>query len=641
MAGLYGWAGTILNIDLTGGKIEKEPLSPEFAEKYLGGIGFNAARLFDLVKPGVDALSPENVIMFGVGPLAGTVYPGNTRLTVTAKSPLTDIFGSANIGGFFGAEMKYAGYDQIAVFGKSEKPVYLWIDDGEVELRDASHLWGKSTFEVGMKIKEELGDLEIQVLTIGQAGENLVRFASVISPPRGAAGRSGMGAVMGSKNLKAIAIRGTKGVKVARPDEFFRICRESTIFGRTEPRYEALRGGGSPHWMDFLAPIGATGVRNFTKALFPKWEAVSGDVFRPGAGYSVRKRACFSCPVGCGGFFNIRSGEFEQTIGRVPEYGMTFISQSCDFDNIPAILKMQDLFDQYGVDCVSGGQIISWAMDCYSRGILSQEDTDGIALEWGNYNAIIELIPKIAKREGFGDLLAEGEKRAPQKLGRGSEKFMYHVKGQSPVIEDPRTNKLFGFAYYTAPRGADHLASNTIWARDLVRGTDLEKELFAKHEKWGTVMSVKHDQSVEGIAESLVVCENITAIINALETCTRTGGSFDFMAQALSAATGVDFSVKKLLRTGERIFNVQKAFNAREGLTRKDDNFSVPEKFTKEPIAEGPYKGDVLFNLDQMLDDYYRARDWDLETGLQTRAKLEELELDHMIPELEKVNAVK
>ena len=176
---------------------------------------------------------------------------------------------------------------------------------------------------------------------------------------------------------------------------------------------------------------------------------------------------------------------------------------------------------------MSGGQIISWAMDCYSRSILSQEDTAGTAMEWGNYNDIIELIPKIAKREGFGDLLAEGEKRAPQKLGRGSEKFMYHVKGQSPVIEDPRTNKLFGFAYYTAPRGADHLASNTIWARDLVRGTDLEKELFAKHEKWGTVMSVKHDQSVEGIAESLVVCENITAIINASETCTRTAGSFD------------------------------------------------------------------------------------------------------------------
>ena len=640
MAEFYGWAGTILNVNLTGSEVEKEPLSLEFAEKYLGGIGFNAARLFDLVKPGVDALSPENVIMFGVGPLAGTLYPGNTRLTVTAKSPLTDIFGSTNVGGSFGAEMKYAGYDQIAVFGKSEKPVYLWIDDDEVEIRDASHLWGKSTWEAGMRIKEELGDPDIQVLTIGPAGEKLVRFACVINPPRGAAGRTGMGAVMGSKNLKAVAVRGTKGVKVARPEELFRICRESTIYGRTEPRYEVLRRGGSPHWMDFLAPIGACGVKNYSKALFPNWTAVAGDKFRPGAGYSVRKRACFSCPVGCGGFFNIREGEFGQTFGRVPEYGATFISQSCDFDNIPAILKFQELCDQYGMDVVSAGQIISWAMDCYSRGILTQEDCDGIPLEWGNYAAVIELTPKIAKREGFGDLIAEGEKRAPQRLGRGSEKFMYHVKGMSPVIEDPRTNKLFGFAYYTAPRGADHLSSNTLWARDLVRDNDLGRETFAKLEKWGTRTTAKHEESVEGMGESVVICENITAIINSAEVCTRTGGSFEYIAKALSAATGIDFSEEKIIKMGERIFNMEKAFNSREGLTRKDDNFSVPEKFTKEPVAEGPYKGDVL-NLELLLDEYYRARGWDPETGLQTRAKLEELGLDHIILELEKANAVK
>ena len=637
----YGWAGSFLNVDLTKGKIEKEPLSPEFAEKYLGGIGFNSARLFDLVKPGVDALSPKNVLMFGVGPLAGTLYPGNARLTITSKSPLTDAFGSANIGGFTGAEMRYAGYDQIAVFGKAKKPVYLWIDDDKVEIRDAVHLWGKSTWETGMIIREEIGDPEIQTLVIGPAGENLVRIACVVNPPRGAAGRSGMGAVMGSKNLKAIAVRGSKAVKVAKPEEFFRICRESTIFGRTEPRYEMLRYGGSAHWMDFLPPIGGAGVRNYNKALFPNWKAVAGEVFRAGGEYSVRKRACFSCPVGCSGFFNVREGEFEQTFGRVPEFGGTFISLGCDFDNVPAILKIQELCDEYGLDSVSIAQIFAWAMDCYDRGILTQEDTGGIPLEWGNYTAIIKLLPKVARREGFGDIIAEGEKRAPQKLGRGSEELMHHVKGQSPVIEDPRANKLFGFAYYTAPRGADHLSANTLWVPDLVRGSDLERELFAKHEKWGAVMSVSHDESVEGMGESLMVCENITAIINAAETCTRTGGSFDFMAQALSAATGIDFSTEKLLKTGERIFNVEKAFNSREGLTRTDDNFSVPEKFTKEPISEGHYKGDALFNLDQMLDDYYQARRWDAATGLQTRAKLKELGLEHLIPELEKANAVK
>jgi aldehyde:ferredoxin oxidoreductase len=640
MAITNGWAGTLLNVDLTLGKIEKEPVSPEFAEKYLGGIGFNSARLFDLVKPGVEALSPENVIMFGVGPLAGTIYPGGARLTITAKSPLTDIFGSANVGGFFGNEMKYAGYDQIAVFGKSEKPVYLWIDNDKVELRDASHLWGLSTGETGLRIKEELGDPGIQVLTIGPAGENLVRFASVINPPRGAAGRTGMGAVMGSKNLKAIAARGTGRLKVARPDEFFNICRESTIYGRTEPRYEVLRRGGSPHWMDSAAATGAAGVRNYTKAVSPNWRAVEGDKFKPGAGYSVRKRSCFSCPIGCSGFFNIKDGEFAQTFGRVPEFGMTFISLSCDFYDISAILKSQDLCDQYGLDSVSTGQVISWALDCYDRGILTRQDSDGLSLEWGNYTAVIELISRIARRKGLGDLLAEGEKRAPERLGRGSQKLMNSVKGMAPVIEDPRARKIFGLAYYTAPRGADHLSSNSNWVRDLARDSKLGQGVL-NPKRWGPIgSSTKQGNSMVGMGETLTVCENITAIINSAETCTRTVGSLQLLVRALSAATGIEMDEAKALKTGERIFNMEKAFNSREGLTRKDDNFCVPEKFTQEPIGEGPYQGDVL-PVEQMLDEYYRVRGWDPETGLQTNAKLKELGLHHLIPELEKVNGVR
>jgi aldehyde:ferredoxin oxidoreductase len=639
MAELYGWAGTILNVDLTQGKIEKEQLSPEFAEKYIGGIGFNAVKLFDLVRPKIDALSPENVMIFGVGPLAGTLYPGNTRLTVTAKSPLTDVFGSANIGGFFGAEMKYAGYDQIIFSGKSEKPVYLWIDDDEVELRDASHLWGTSSWEAGMRLKEEIGDPELQVLTIGQAGENMVRFANIQNPPRGAAGRIGMGAVMGSKNLKAVAVRGSKAVKVARPDEFFNICRESTLLGRSEPRYEALRGGGSPHWLDYLVTMGATGARNFQKPEFPNWKAIAGENFRAGGEFTVRKRACFSCPIGCSGFFNIRSGEFEQTFGRTPEFGLTMIGLFCDFTDIPAMLKMQSLFDEYGMDVLSGGGIFSWAMDCYSKGLLSKEDCDGISLEWGNYNAIIELIPKIAKREGVGNLLAEGEKRAPQKLGRGSEKLMYDVKGVIGGIQDPRVSKLFGFAYRTANRGGDHLTANVTWIPDLVRDSELEKEAFGDFLiRWGGTQ--KRDVAMEGMGAMVKVCEDITAIINAAETCVRTGGSFELIGKGLSAATGLEFSIEKMLLTGERIFNVEKAFNAREGLTRKEDDFSAPEKFA-EPVPEGPYKGAIFSDLNDRLDEYYRSRGWDEKTSLQTTAKLKELELDDVAQELKKVNAIK
>ncbi|MBI4285129.1 MAG: aldehyde ferredoxin oxidoreductase family protein [Chloroflexi bacterium] len=641
MAAIYGWAGTFLDIDLTTGKIERIPVSPEFAEKFIGGMGFNAARLFERVKPGVDALSPENVILFGIGPLTGTLYPGNTRLTVTAKSPLTDVFGATNIGGFIGGELRYAGYDQLAVTGKAARPVYIWIDDERVTIRDATHLWGTTTWETGQKIREELGDPDIQVICIGQAGENLVRFANVTNPPRGSGGRAGMGAVMGSKNLKAVAIRGTKSVKVARLGEFVQLCRESTIFGRSEPRYKHLRTTGSPKWIDFIGEASASGGRNFTRQISDRWEEIKGEKFLPGGEYTVRKRGCFSCPIGCSGFFNVKSGEFAQIFGRTPEAGVTIMGLGCDIYNVPFLLKMQELLDKYGMDSLSGGQMLAWAMDCYDRGILTKEDTGGLALEWGNYAAVTELVPMIAKREGFGSLLADGEKRAPQNLGRGSEKLIYHIKGMSCPAEDPRVSRTFGFSYYTAPRGADHLTANITWVPDLLRGSELGKKMAAKYKKWGSIKSAEHDDDIAGMGESQKWMEDATAIINAAEVCTRTGGSFEFMAKALSAATGLEFTLDKLLAAGERIFNMEKAFNAREGLTRKDDNFSNPEKFTREPVAEGPCKGDVLFNLEEFLDEYYQARGWDVPTGLQTRAKLIQLGLADIIPELESAGAVR
>ncbi len=621
---MYGWAGTVLNVDLTRGSINKEQLSPEFAEKYLGGKGFNSARLFDLVSPGVDGLSPENVIMFAVGPLAGTLYPGNIRMTITAKSPLTDIFGDSNIGGFVGPELKYAGYDQIIVSGKSETPVYLWIDDDEVELRDASHLWGTTTWEAGLAIRQELGDPEVQILTIGQAGENLVRFANVISPLGRAAGRTGMGAVMGSKNLKAVAIRGTRGVKVARPEEFFNICKESTVKGTYEPRYKTLRGGGSPNWANLFMPAGGAGVKNYRKTVYPEWVALSGERMEAGGEFTVRKRACFSCPVCCSGLFNVRSGEFAQTFGRCPEFGTTEIGLRCEIDNLPALLKTGQLCDQYGIDVVSGQQMLAWTMDCYSMDILTKEDCDGIEPDWGNYKAVIELVHKIARREGFGNLLAEGERRAAEILGRDSEQYMYHVKGLAPVIGDPRTNKVFGLAYFTATRGADHLSANTMWIPYLLSGSELGKKLMDDWEK----------------GRAIKILEDLSCILHSAEVCTRTGGSFELIANALSAATGTDFSLEKLTVTAERIYNVQKAFNSREGLTRKDDYFPAYQRIALEPVADGPYQGDVL-NLDPLLDDYYEARGWDKETGLQTVAKLEELGLDYLIPELKKAGAIK
>lgn len=630
MAEFYGWVGTILNIDLTEGKIEKEPLSPTFARKYLGASGFNSAKLFELVKPEVDALSSENVLMFGVGTLTGTLALGSARLTVTAKSPLTDIFGDSSMGGHWSTELKFAGYDQLVFFGKADHPVYLWIDDGKVELRDASHLWGKSTWDTARVIKEEIGDPFIQVVCIGPAGENLVRFANIICPTKHAAGRAGMGAVMGSKNLKGIAVRGLMGVATARPDEFLQTCMEMRqMVGSTYPYYAIMHEFGSPALLEFYTLAGVSGVRNFQRNLFPSYRAISGKRFK--RDFIVQMMACPSCLTACHLFHSVRSGEFAGIYGGGPEFGLTQLGLRCDIDNAPALLKINELSNQYGVDCVSAAAVISWAMDCYEKGILTKEDFDGTPLSFGDYKAVVDIIPKIARREGFGTILAEGEKRAPKLVGRGSEKYMYHVKGQAPVIEDPRANKFFGFQYYTGTRGADHLKGNSPYIRYLLRDTDIGKEI-----KLGSL----DVRSPKGVGNTLKWCEDVTQVIDSLGVCTRAGGSIQLLTRALSSATGVDFSEKELLGIGERIYNIQKAFNSRQGLTRKDDNFSVPEKFTEEPIKDGPCKGSVV-ERDLMLDDYYKTREWDLETGLQTRKKLVELGLEHIADELQRVNAVK
>ncbi len=626
MSKLNGWAGNILNVDLTTGKIEKEELSLNFAQKYLGACGFNAAKLFDLVEAKVDALSPENILMFGAGPLVGTLAPSCCRLTVTAKSPLTDIFGDSNMGGFFAPEMKYAGYDQIVIFGKSKQPSYLWIDDDVVELKDASHLWGKSTWETARMIKEEARDPDIQVLSIGQAGENLVRFANIISGSKRAAGRCGMGAVMGSKNLKAVAVRGTKDIMVARPEEFIEVCREAYANIEKNPTRHVRSEFGTSSLMEIIAPTGRFGTKNYQSVFFEQVENITGERLK--RDFSTGMRACFGCPVHCTPFHNISSGEFVGVCGEGPEFGLTQLGPRCGIGNLPALLKMNQLLNQYGMDCVSMQGIIAWAMDCYDRGILTEEDLDGISLRWGDYKSAIEIIHRIAKREGVGDILAEGEKRAPR-LKEGSEKLMYHIKGLTPVLEDPRAGKLFGFMYYTSTRGADHLKGFPMNVAHLLgRGRGATDD----------------PRSPEGKGAAVKGNEDLSTVIDASGMCKPTHRYMDesphLLARLLSSATGIDFSGEQLLEIGERIYNVEKGFNSREGLTRKDDNLSVPEKFSQEPVKEGFYKGCVM-EVDLMLDDYYKARGWDLQTGLQARKKLEELGLEGVATELEKFDAIR
>ncbi len=632
MTKFYGWAGAILNVDLTRGKIEKEELDPAFASKYLGASGFNSARLFDLVKAEMDALSPENVLMVGVGPLSGTLAPGSARMTVAAKSPLTDIFGDSNAGGFFASELKYAGYDQIVVSGKSEHPVYLWIDDDRTELRDASHLWGKSTWDTAKLIKEELGDYEIEVMCIGQAGENLVRFANIIIPLTHAFGRTGMGAVMGSKNLKAIAVRGTKDIAIARPQEFLKACKETREYNITNraSNYTLFHNLGTPGLIEDVMLTEMAGVKNHSRSLFPNWEAISGRRFKKD--FATPMRACSGCHVACHTFYNVRSGEFAGTYGGGPEFAtLGGFGLRCYNDNLPSILKLHGLFNQYGMDVLSGAGAYARVMDCYEQGILSENDLDGIPMTWGNYNAMIEMTHKVAKREGFGNIIAEGEKRFPELVGKGSEQFTYHSKGLGLITIDPRANGFQGAAYCVATRGCDHLKTYYGWWK--MRETDIGKKLNRDPE-------VRDASNPKGKGIQIKWAEDIAAVVNACGVCHRTVAIIQLIASMLSSATGVDFDTGELLQAGARIYNIQKAFNSRLGITRKDDNYSVPEKFTQEPLHEGKCKGSVL-DLNVILDDYYKVRGWDQETGLQTRATLEELGLEQIADELEKVNAIK
>jgi aldehyde:ferredoxin oxidoreductase len=633
---LKGLAGTILEVDLSNNKIVKKSLSEEFARKYLGGRGFNSKKLFELIKPGVDALSPENVLMFAPGCLSGTLAPSSDRFTVTAKSPLTDIFGDSNSGGGFASELKFAGYDQIIIFGKSEEPVYLWIDDDRVEIRDAKKIWGKSTWETISFIKKEIKDSEIEVVSIGQAGENMVRYAAIMNWHKRAAGRTGMGAVMGSKNLKAIAVRGTRDLQVAHPHDFEKACREAYNNIITNPSYERWSEYGTPLLLESCNELGMLGTRNYETNVDDNVNEYGG--IRLKEKFERKMRGCLRCPIHCTHFFYVDSGEYKGEFGDGPEFGLTsLLGNKCGISNLPALLKMNNLCNQYGIDVATLGSMVAWAMDCYQRGIISNKDTDGINLEWGDHHAVIKLIHKVAHREGFGNILAEGEKRAPEIIGKGSEKFIYHCKGLSYMIEDPRSTRLFGSSYFTSTRGGDHLRA--LATLDLWRGVEPAKILFND-------ISVADPLVVKGKGRVLPWFENFCAVLDAAEICKFTALCTwlainpEILCKLINSATGMELNEETLLEIGERIFNLEKAFNSREGLTRKDDLPSVPEKILKEPLKSGPGKGRV-FEIDEILDEYYQARGWDKETGLPKKEKLEKLGLGEVIPELEKVKAVK
>src|SRR4030066_393616 len=615
---LYGYAGRVLRVDLTTGKTRVEQLNVDIAKKYIGGIGLGMKLWLDNSKQGIDPFSPENPLVLALGPISGTMFPtaGNGHAFVS-KSPETFAVGEALAHGTFGAEMKRAGYDAVILTGKSDKPIYLWIDEDSVQLLDAAHLMGKSPSETEVAIKDELGDYYVRVAAIGLAGEKLSRIACIINEKTRAAGRTGLGAVMGSKNLKAIAVRGTRDITVAKPDEFMDMVKEfhERMKGPATQKYRTLGTAENVlvHNALFCMPT-----RNYRNAHFEEADKVSGEMLNEK--YVAKIIGCSSCAMRCEHVVVVPEGPYKGTLTRM-EYEMLWaMGPYCGISRLDTVIKGMELCNYYGMDALSAGVTVGFTMDCHENGILSHDDLGGIDAHFGNSEALIQLLEKMGKREGIGDVLAEGVRIAGQKIDKGAKKLAQHIKGLEVTGYDLRCLKTAALGFAVSFRGADHNRHGA-YAFDVKGKVDR-----LKAEK-GRGKLVRDMEDVYSLIDSFIVCKFSRGTYYK---------ELPDMARLYSLVTGYEITPEELKKAGERINTVGRLINVREGLGRKDDN--LPWKVMNMPIPdEGPVKGAFVTQdeLDLLLDDYYEARGWTLE-GVPTTEKLKELGMDDLSSIVEK-----
>jgi aldehyde:ferredoxin oxidoreductase len=609
---VFGYAGRILIVDLDTGSTRTEQLNMDYAKKYIGGIGLGMRLWLDNTKKGVDPLSPENALALALGPMSGTMFPtaGNGHAFI-AKSPATNGVGEAVSHGTFGAELKRAGYDAIILKGKAEKPVYLWIDDDSVQLLDAAHLVGKSPSETEDTIKDEIGDYYVRVAAIGTAGEKLSRIACIINEKTRAAGRTGLGAVMGSKNLKAIAVRGTRDITVAKPDEFMDMVKEfhERMKGPATQKYRTL---GTVENILINNTLYCMPTRNYASAHFEDAEKVSGEALNEN--YVAKIIACNSCPMRCEHEAVIREGPYKGTMARMEYESLWALGPYCGVNRLDAIVKAAELCNYYGLDAQSAGVTVGFAMDCHEKGILSHDTLGDVDAHFGNADALVRLIELMGKREGIGDVLADGVKVAAAKIGKDSEKLAQHIKGLEVTGYDLRCLKTAALSFAVSFRGADHTRSSA-YAVDLKGKVDRFKA------ERGRGKIVKDLEDVYSLIDSFIVCKN-------------SKGTFykelADLARLYGVVTGFDVSAEELGVAAERINTLARLINLREGLSRKDD--TLPWKVMNVPIPDdGPAKGAVVTQdeLDLMLDDYYDVRGWTAE-GVPKPAKLKELGMNKL-----------
>lgn len=600
---MFGWNGKLLRVNLSNGTIAKENLNMQDARNFLGGRGLGTKIMMDEVDPAVDPFSAENKLIFMSGPLTGTFASSSGRYEVITKAPLTGTIGASNSGGHFGPELKYAGYDGIIFEGKADKPVYLYINDDDVQLRSAEHLWGKTVYETTDRLLEENGE-DARVACIGPGGELKVLFATVMNDKHRAAGRSGLGAVMGSKNLKAVCVRGTKSIQVAKPKEFMDSC----VDARRKLKEHPVAGSGLPTFgtevlVNILNQSGALPTRNWKDGgIFEHADDTGGEALRDK--YLVRNKGCLGCSIGCGRVTKVSEGKF-QGFGEGPEYeaGWAY-GADCGVRELDAICKANYICNELGIDPITMGSTLACAMELHEKGYITKEELGG-DLSFGNAEAIVEFTRKTGLREGFGDKLAEGSYRMAE--GYGHPELSMSVKKQEMPAYDGRGVQGMALEYATSNRGGCH-----------VRGYLTSPEILG--------VPVKIDPLVTtDKAGWLKTFQDLTAVIDSVGIClfTTFGLGLPEIAAMLRNATGIEGSDEEILKAGERIWNLEKLFNLKAGFSKKDD--TLPPRLLNEPLTSGPAKGKVA-ELDVMLKEYYEVRGWD-EAGVPTGNKLAELAL--------------
>jgi aldehyde:ferredoxin oxidoreductase len=618
------YIGKILRVDLSKEAVSEEEIREDWVKKFIGGAGLATRYLYQEISKGVDPLGAENPLIFMTGPLTGTASASASRYSVVAKSPLTGIWGHGNSGGSFGPALKQSGYDGIILQGISPKPIYLRIFNGKPELCDARGLWGKTVPDTEDLIQKD-SNQKMTIASIGPGGENLVRYASIMNNRHRAIGRCGLGAVMGAKRLKAIACAGKAQITLANPDLFKEIAKKQFDLLNESMLKVGFESFGTNMVSDMVNIRGGYPTRNWQEGVFEQIEEVNGQALTDKV--FVKGVSCFACPIACGRGTEIKEGSWEGNHGEGPEYEtVNTFGAMCGISDLNAITMANYLCNEYGLDTISAGSTIAFAMECYEKGILNKAMTGGMELKFGDEKLIVDLIHKIARREGIGDLLAEGTKRVSEKLRQGSEHFAMHVKGLELPAYDPRAAKITGLGYVTANRGGDHITA-------YVQGPTFIDTPFLIVED-----SKIEDPFVVNPKEAKVVVdlENALTMFDCIGACKFMGILLpaEEYVDLIAAATGWNLGVDDFRKSGERIYNLMRVFCVREGITREAD--SLPKRLMEDPLPEGPAKGMVIEKdmLELLKDAYYEIRGWDKKTGKPTVEKLKELELDDLIEDI-------